>query len=108
MKDKIFENVEEINFSLRIRATIVRNIMETMFYKNKLRPLKKTRRPVLVFLFSLFSKKRLMKIQHYYLTKCKNNNSKYINALGGSYNYLKETNLRSDILPPRKILFENR
>ena len=103
-----FENVEKINMSLKIRAIIVRNIMETMFYKNNLRPLKKTRRPLLVLLFSILSKKRLMKIQHYFLTKCKNDNSKYINALGGSYNYLKETNLRSDIVPVKDVFFEKR
>ena len=103
-----FENVDKINLSLRIRATIVKNILDTMFYKLKIRKLKNTRRPWLVLLLSVFSKKMLMKIQHYYQTKCKNNNSKYINALGGSYNYLKETNLRSDIIPSKEILFENK
>ena len=103
-----FENVDKIDLSLKIRAIMVRNILETMFYKLKIRKLKNTRRPLLVLLFSIFTKKRLMKVQKYYLTKCKNNNSKYINALGGSYNYLKETNLRSDIVPAKKILFENK
>ena len=103
-----FENVEKIDRSLRIRAVMVRNIMDTMFYKNGFRKLKKTRRPWFVLLLSIFTKKRLMKIQHYYMTKCKNNNSKYINALGGSYNYIKETNLREDITPAKEIFFEKK
>ena len=103
-----FENVEEINLSLKIRAVIVRNIIDTMFYKNHMRKLSKTRRPLLVLLLSLFTKNRLMKIQHYFLTMCKNNNSKYINALAGSYHYLKETNLREDIIPPKEVLFEGK
>ena len=103
-----FENVEEINLSLRIRAIMVRNIVDTMFYKNGFRKLKKTRRPLFVLLLSLLTKRILMKIQHFFMTKCKNDNSKYINALGGSYNYLKETNLRSDIIPPKEVLFENK
>ncbi len=103
-----FENVDEINTDLKIRAIMVRNILDTMFYKEKIRKLKNTRRPWLVLLFSIFTKKRLMKIQHYFLTKCKNNNSKYINALGGSYHYLKETNLRSDIIPSKEVIFEKK
>ena len=103
-----FENVSEINFSLRIRAIMVKNIMETMYYKNKIYKLKNTRKPLFVLLLSLFTKKRLMKIEKYFLTKDKNDNSKYLNALGGTYHYLKETNLREDLLPPKKILFEGR
>ena len=75
-----FENVDEINFDLRLRAVMVRNIVDTMFYKNGFRKLKKTRRPWLVLLFSIFTKKRLMKIQKYFMTKNKNHDSKYINA----------------------------
>ncbi len=103
-----FENVEKINFSLKIRAIIVRNIVDTMFYKNGFRKLKKTRRPLFVLLLSIFTKKRLMKIQHYFMTKCKNDNSKYINALGGSYHYLKETHFREEIVPPKEIIFEKK
>ena len=103
-----FENVSEINFSLRLRAIMVKNIMETMYYKNKIYKLKNTRKPLFVLILSLFTKNRLMKIEKYFLTKDKNNNSKYINALGGTYHYLKETNLREDILPPKKVLFEGK
>ena len=103
-----FENVNKINLTLKIRAIMVRNIIDTMFYKNNMRELKNTRRPIFVFFLSLFTKKRLMKIQHFFLTVCKNNNSKYINALGGSYNYLKETNLRCDITPAKEVIFEGR
>ena len=103
-----FENVDKINLSLKIRAVMVRNIVDTMFYKNGFRKLKKTRRPWFVLLLSIFSKKTLMKIQKYFMTHNKNHNSKYINALGGSYNYLKETNLRDNIIPTKKVLFEGR
>lgn len=103
-----FENVSEIDFSLRLRAIIVKNIMETMYYKNKIYKLKNTRKPIVVLLLSLFTKKRLMQIEKYFLTKDKNNNSKYLNALGGTYHYLKETNLRENLLPTKKVLFEGK
>ncbi len=103
-----FENVDEINLSLKIRANIIKNIGDAVLYKNKIRKLNQFGRPLLVLLLSVFSKKKLMSIQHYYLTKCKNNNSKYINALAGSYHYLKETNLREDIMPSKPILFEGK
>ena len=103
-----FENVDKIDRSLKFRAGMVKNIMETMAYKLKVRTLKSTNKPYFVFLLSLLPKRTLMRLERHYCRKCKNNNSKYINALGGTYHYLKETNLREDILPPKKIKFENR
>ena len=103
-----FENVSKIGLSLKIRAVMVHSVLNTMFYKNKMRKLKEVRRPCFVLFLSLFPRKTLMKIQKYYLTKNKDHNSKYINALAGSYHYLKETNLREDILPPKEIIFEGK
>jgi lipopolysaccharide cholinephosphotransferase len=38
----------------------------------------------------------------------KNDNSKYVNPLSGSYSYEKETNLRTTVLPVKKIKFEGK
>ena len=103
-----FENVDKINKSLKFRAGMVKNIMETMFCKMHARKLSHTNKPLFCFFLKLLPKRVLMKMQHHYQTKCKNNDSKYINALGGTYHYLKETFKREDILPPKKIKFEDR
>ena len=103
-----FENVDEVNSSLKFRAGIVKNIMETMAYKHRIRKLKNTNKPYFVFLLSLLPGRLLMRIQRHFMRKCKNNNSKYLNPLGGTYHYLRENNLREDILPPKKIKFEDR
>lgn len=104
-----FENIDKPNsIFLRMRAIIIKSIIDTTFYKHKMRELKKCRHPFLVSILSIFSKKRLMKIQQYLLKKNKNDNSKYVNALSGSYALKKEMLLREDVFPTKDFEFEGR
>lgn len=103
-----YENSDGDNFDLKIRAIMVRNIEEAIFYKKKMRKLKDIRRKVFILLLSVLSNYRLMKIQKYFLTKNKNNDSIYTIMLGSSYSYHKENVLREDILPVRKVMFEGK
>ena len=103
-----FENVDKINISLKIRANIIRSTVDAVLFKNRIRKLNQFRRPIFVLLLCILSKKQLMNIQHYYLTKCKNDDSKYITALASSCHYLTETNLKEDILPPKSVSFEGK
>lgn len=104
-----FENASKNDsFKQKIQAIIVRNITETMFYKNKIRKLKNCRKPFLVIIMSIFSKKQLMKIQNKISKLNKNDNSPYVVALAGTYGYQKETMKRNYFVPSKKIMFENR
>lgn len=102
------ENVEKINLSLKIRANIIKNIASAVLFKNKIRKLRQFGRPLIVLMLSLLSKKQLMSIQQHYLKKCKNDDSKYICTLASSCHYLKETDLRKDIVPPKPVIFEGK
>ena len=55
-----------------------------------------------------FTKRRLTKIFHSIVTKCKNNDSKYISVIGAGYGFRKEFMERKNVLPVKKITFENK
>ena len=104
-----FENVpKQDSFMQKIQAILVRNITDTMFYKVKIRKLKKSRHPVLVAILSILPRKSLMKIQNKLMHLHKNDNSEYVVALAGTYGYLKETSKRSVFIPSKKVKFEDR
>ena len=104
-----FDNAKKSDsIKQKIQAVLVRNITDTMFYKNKIRKLKETKHPILVILLSILSKYNLMKLQKKISKMNKNNNSEYVVALAGSYQYQKETMKRDILLPPHKIKFEQK
>ena len=98
----------EDNLRQKFQAIMTRSIIMTMFYKNKIRPLKELRYKPLVLFLSIFSKQRLMKMQDKIMRIIKDDNSPYVVILAGSYNYKKETNKREIYLPLINIPFENR
>ena len=98
----------ENNLRQKFQAITTRSIISTMFYKNRIRPLKELRYKPLVILLSIFPKKGLMKFQDKVMRMYKDDNSEYVIILAGSYNYLKETNKRDIYLPPVKVKFEDR
>ncbi len=102
------DNVKNNHKLGKVRALFVRTIVETMFYKLKIRSLKIVKHPILVFILSLLSKRSLMKWQKHLLTKNKNDSSMYVCALAGSYAYEKELTLRSNFYPPKKVMFEGK
>lgn len=104
-----FENAKKKDsLTQKVQAILVRNISETMFYKNKIKKLKNTRKPYLVIILSIFSKTILMKTQRWLMHLNKDDNSQYLVALAGTYGYQKETNERAIYLPTKDIKFENR
>ena len=103
-----FENIKNTKKIGKIRAIIIKSIVDTMFYKHKMRSLKKVRHASLVLFLNLFPKRFLMKIQQKLMKFNKNDNSLYVNPLSGSYAYEKETNLRTTILPVKEVLFEGK
>ena len=56
----------------------------------------------------LFPWRTMMRFQKKLMTWNKNDNSMYVNPLSGSYAYEKETNLRTTVLPVKKIMFEGK
>ena len=103
-----FENVKKGGLGYKIRFAISYALVDTLFYKSKLRKLKNTMFKPLTVIFSFLTKKRLKKILHFVVTKCKDDNSKYISVIGTGYGYRKELMKREDILPTKEVLFENR
>ena len=102
------ENVKDNHKIRKIRALFIRSIVETMFYKLKIRPLNKVRHPVIVFILSLLRKKSLMEWQKRLMTKNKNDKSLYVCGLSGSYAYEKELILREYLIPAKKVVFEGK
>lgn len=102
-----FENVDNYkSIKFRIKAILSQSISECMFYRNKIKLLKNCRNKIIVLIMCMFSKKRLMIWQKKVNTYCKDNNSKYLCVIGSGYGYRREINLRKDILPVRKLKFE--
>ena len=64
--------------------------------------------PILSFLWCVFTRKRLMKIQKRIVTYCHDDNSKYMCDIGAGYGYRKELILREDVLPVKKMKFEKK
>ena len=88
-----------------LRAFIVKNIIDTVFYKLKIRNIKNTNHPMIVRILSVFTKKRLMEIQNFFLNVNKNNNSKYLAVLSG-YGFNKELMERGNYFPTSIVTFE--
>ena len=98
----------EDNIRQKFQAIMVRSITCTMFYKNKIRPLKKLRYKPMVVILSIFGKHKLMEMQDKIMRMYKDDNSEYVVILSGSYNYKKETNKRSIYFPVKMLPFEDR
>ena len=103
-----FENVNKFGLGYKIRYALSYAIMDSIFYKLKLRNLKDTMYKPLTVLFCIFTKKRLKKIFHHIVTRNKNNNSKYLSVIGAGYGFRKELMKREDVLPVKKISFEKK
>ncbi len=104
-----FENAKkEDSFSQKLQAVIVRTITETMFYKNKIGKKESYRHPIADRILGIFPATWLMRIQSKFMKMHKDNNSKYLVALAGTYGYKKETNPREFYLPTKDIQFEDR
>ena len=103
-----FENVKKFGLGYKTRFALSYAIMDTIFYKLGSCELKDTKYKPLTILFSIFSKRRLTKIFHHIVTKCKDDNSKYISVIGAGYGFRKEFMERSNVLPVKKITFENK
>jgi len=103
-----FDNVPKNNLELKIRAIIALSITDTVAYKYKIKKLKQMKHPIISFLLCVFTRKHLMKIQKKVVTYCHDDNSKYMCDIGAGYGYRKELILREEMLPTRKMKFENR
>lgn len=104
-----FENAKkQDSIKQKIQAILVRNITDTMFYKNKIRKLKNSRHPLFVAMLSIIPNYQLMKLQKKISKLNKDDNSEYMVALAGTYSYKKETMPRNIFLPTKKIKFEDR
>ncbi len=102
------DNVPKKGLGLKIRAIIAMSISDTMAYKNKVKKLKETLHPCIVFVFNIFGKKFLMNWQRKVVTYCKDDNSLYMCDIGTGYGYRKELLLREHVLPTQKMLFEGK
>lgn len=100
-----FDNIKNPNsILLKIRAILIRTIIETNFYKYKIRNLKHCRHPFLTFILSIFTRKQLMNFQKYLMTK--DRETEYVCCFAGSYPYQKEILKKEDIFPTKEIKFE--
>lgn len=91
-----------------IQAVLVKNIIETMFVKKKIKTIKQIRHPFIVRCLKIFSCKFLMGFQKKIMTMCKNNNTLYVCPVCGSYSHKKETMKRNVFVPTKEIKFENK
>ena len=103
-----FDNVPKNNFGLKLRAIIAFSITDAMAYKYKIKSVKKLMHPIISLGLCLFSKKSLMSFQKKIVTYCHDDNSKYMCDIGAGYGYRKELILREEMLPVRKMKFENK
>lgn len=104
-----FENAKkQDSFKQKIQAILVRNMIDTMFYKTKIRKLKNARHPIFVAILNIIPRNQLMKLQNKLSKLNKDDNSEYVVALAGAYGYQKETIKRECLLPTKKIKFEDR
>ena len=104
-----FENAKKQDSIIqKIQAILVKNITDTMFYKTKIRKLKKSRHPFLVAVLSLLPKTTLMKLQNKLMRLNKDDKSEYVVCLAGAYGYQKETCKRDVVVPSKPVKFEDR
>jgi lipopolysaccharide cholinephosphotransferase len=102
------DNVKENNLNLKIRAIMALSITDAVAYKLKIKKLKELKHPIISFLLSVYTRKYLMKIQKRIVTYCHDDNSKYMCDIGAGYGYRKELILREEVLPVKKMKFENK
>ena len=103
-----FENVKKPGLGYKIRYALSYAFLDSIFFKLGTRKLNETMYKPLTVIFSIFTKKRLTKMMHFTMTKCKDNNSKYISVIGAGYGFRKELMKREDVLPVKKIEFEKK
>lgn len=104
-----FENAKmEDSLIQKVQAIFVRSITDTMYFKNKIGKLSGARHQILVVLLSIFPKKCLMTIQKKIMKINRDDNSKYMVALAGTYGYQKETMKRDVFVPVKEIQFGNK
>ena len=99
------ENVYANNVFLKYHSLMAFSITDTIFYKQKMKTLKNTIHPIIVRCLSILPKKSLQHIQRKHMTYCHDDNSMYMSVLGAGYGYRKDVNLRSNIMPPKKVIF---
>lgn len=101
---------DKFSFFTKLRVTIIRAIIETVFVKKKIYPTyKKCRYPFLSFILSMFSCNTLFKIQEKLCIKDNNkNNAKYYAGLVGSYAFRKECFLEKELFPLVEVEFEGK
>ena len=103
------ENVNEKGIKMAyFRTFIIKTLVDAILVKYKIRKLKDTRHLVFVIPFLIFGKRCLMRIQNWFITKNKNNKSKYVACEVSSYAFQKEVFLREDFFPTKEIKFEDR
>ncbi len=101
------DNVEENDFSLKLRALKIRIITDTINYKTKRsKTIFYSKYWYAVFLFQIFSVKTLLLRQQKIMKKCKNNKSKYLISFGSSFGYRRELVLREWCEPTIEAVFE--
>ena len=103
-----FENVSDNNFSLKYHALFSLIYADAMTLKVKTKTRKMIHHPVLSSILKILPKSFLMKRQRRHTTYCHDDNSKYICVIGTGYGFIKELNLRSDVVPPKKLDFANK
>ena len=103
-----FDNVTDLKKFRLIKVLIVRTINDSIFFRLGIRKLKNIRHKFLTLCCCLIPKVLAMKWQRHLMRLNKDDNSKYICPLAGAQAYLKEVNLRSIILPVKKIKFEGK
>jgi len=103
-----FENVKNTKKIGKVRAFMIKTIAESTHFRLHMRPLKNLHHPFFGLCCCLVPWRTMMRFQKKLMTWNKNDNSMYVNPLSGSYAYEKETNLRSTVLPVKKIKFEGK
>jgi len=100
-----FDNVNKNNLSLKMRAVISKSINDTLAHKYQLIEFNKSLHPYISRILSIFSVKRLIKIQERLVKYCNDDNSKYLCDIAFGYGYQKELIERCHVIPTRKLTF---
>ena len=102
--DNIYDNLKRSHFN----AVLVKTIIQAVYVKQKIFPLKDCRHKILSGLLMIFSHKTLMKLEKKICMSNKDNNSKYVACFLGVYPFYHEVIERKELLPMKKIKFENK
>ena len=103
-----FDEVPDNGFDkkLKLRAMLIKVIKDTIYVKKKLIKYSETRRTIFCRLFSIFSVKKLFKIQKKLMTKYENKGYKHCICYIGTYPTSREYIAKDTIYPVKKGLFE--